>query len=465
MSSHVKHKRKYSKRHARKNKKRLPSSPYRLTRSTLKELSSLLLDDPESTTKGLALAILITGMTLKQLLDKKIKFELTESGVGKIYSDWHFAKATSPIFDRAEKLVTHSDNFILLPPVIAKHIEHARSQQIPHKVLDKRIRHLLAGKRSTAGQLITLNSLKRVIDFEFNTTKMTRFERDFIAQRAMNEHMQNFYVAFSARILISHHLEFMRIFLPKTQLIPCHHYQVSNDKMFGSRKALSANGVRYIFEQISTMLQDAIVINDRVAMHNIYTIYVVTILQLATMHRPAKDVFRTIHTFQNDFSQVEILDKSDSSIRLVPLCDTAKTVLLEYISYLKGYRNRYRFLSPSHYHALDDMLQGLSNLFRIQTSSVFLPGFDGFPEPLSDKVFSKINWHRHTMSSFLSEAGANRDALMAMMGHREALDAPTRWSSTFQYQQLLDISAEIDKELKALALPDIQLTKFRPQGG
>ena len=69
------------------------------------------------------------------------------------------------------------------------------------------------------------------------------------------------------------------------------------------------------------------------------------------------------------------------------------------------------------------------------------------------------------MSSFLSEAGANRDALMAMMGHREALDAPTRWSSTFQYQQLLDISAEIGKELKALALPDIQLTKFRPQGG
>ena len=446
-------KQKYQGKHQKRNQKRPQSSPYRLTRSTLSELSSFLLSAPDDLTRGLALAKLATGRNMRSLVDASLDFEILSTGVGKLSNSWRYGEASSPIFDEASKLVTKNDNYILLPPCVAKPIAQARSQSIPIDILESKVARLLAGKRGPSGQLITPNALQRVIDFEFTTVNMTRFERDFIADRKMNDNMQNFYAAFSAKTLHKRHTDFIALFLPEDEIEAYKQAPIPDDTLFGSKKALSSHGVEYVFSQLQSALRNALIKEDRIAAHNIYTAYVVNLLQFATMHRPAPDVFRTIAAFLDDFNQMEIVDKSDSSARLVPVCQRARQVILHYIHYLKCYQERFRFTNTNNYQAIDDMLSGRSNLFRIQTASTFLPNFDHLPGYLSDAVFRSINWHRHTMASLLIQSDVDRDVLAAFMGHRQALDSPTKSSSTFRYQQLLDISERVDHIMEALALP------------
>lgn len=98
-------KRKYQGKHQLKNQKRSQSSPYRLTRQTLSDLSSFLLAEVAQLQHGIALASLVTGRTISSLVDPDIPFELLESGAGKLFSRWHYGQASSPLFDNAEKLV------------------------------------------------------------------------------------------------------------------------------------------------------------------------------------------------------------------------------------------------------------------------------------------------------------------------------------------------------------------------
>jgi len=433
-------KKKYKYKHQLRNQKRSQSSPYRLTRQTLSDLSSFFLSDPNDLTRGIALGVLTTGRNVGSLVDPNVRFEVSNTGVGKLLNSWHYSEASSPIFDAADKLVTDANHYIALLPCIAKHIAQARSQAVPADILEAKIAQLLAGKRGPSGQLITLSGLQRVIDFEFNTVKMTRFERDFIADRKMNENMQNFYAAFSAHSLHENYAKFLALFLPENEVSTGKNHAVSEDTLFGSRKALAPQGVCYVLSYLQSTLRDAQIRGDHVASHNIYTAYAVHVLQLATMHRPSPEVFRNINTFLDNFSQVEIIDKSVSSTRLVPVCAHARQVLRNYIDYLVHYRARFQFTNPNNYQAIGDMLSGRSNLFRIQTASTFLPNFEQLPEYISDPAFRSINWHRHTMASLLILSGADRDSLAVMMGHRQALDSPTKSSSTFCYQQLLDIS-------------------------
>ncbi|HAS14929.1 MAG TPA: hypothetical protein DCS01_06480 [Idiomarina abyssalis] len=448
-------KRKYQGKHQLKNLKRTQNSPYRLTRQTLSDLSSFLLAEADQLPYGIALASILSGRTFSSLTDPDIPFELLESGAGKLFSRWHYGQASSPLFDNAEKLVNCDSPYILLPPCAASAIAKAREQAIPASELEHQFSLPSPLKRGPSGQLITLNAIKRVIDYERTKVGITRYERDFIADREMNENMQNFYAAFSARLLHERHADFMDLFLPEHEVDVCRQHAAPHSLLFGSKKALSCAGVQSISSALESAFKKSLRESDHVAIHNIYTLYVLNTLQLATMHRPAPDAFRGLNTFCHDFEQVEIVDKSVTSTRLVPVCKYAQKLLKEYIDYLRCYQARFRFTNPAKYHAIGDMLSGRSNLFRIQTATLFLPDIENLPEELGDDVFNKINWHRHTMASRLIIKSVDRDALSAFMGHRQALDNPTSAHSTLCYDQLLTISEHINKILHTLSLPHL----------
>jgi len=448
-------KRKYQGKHQLKNLKRTQNSPSRLTRQTLSDLSSFLLAEADQLPYGIALASLITGRTIASLVDPAIPFELLESGAGKLFSRWHYGQASSPLFDDAEKLVNCDSFYIVLPPCAASAIANAREQAIPASILESQFSLPASFKRGPSGQLITLNAIQRVIDYERTKVGITIYESDFIADREMNENMQNFYAAFPARLLHERHADFMALFLPEHEVNICRQSAAADGLLFGSKKALSCTGVQTIFSDLESAFKKSLRESDHVAIHNIYTLYVVNTLQLATMHRPAPSVFRTVNTFCKDFEQVEIVDKAESSTRLVPVCKYAQKLLKEYIDYLQCYQARFRFTNPAKYHAIGDMLSGRSNLFRIQTATLFLPNIENLPEEFGDDVFNKINWHRHTMASWLIIKSVDRDALSVFMGHRQALDNPTSAHSTLCYDQLLTISEHINKILHTLKLPHL----------
>lgn len=448
-------KRKYQCKHQRKNLKRTQNSPSRLTRQTLSDLSSFLLAKADQLQFGIALASLLSGRKIASLVDPDIPFELLESEAGKLFSRWHYGQASSPLFDNAEKLVNCDSPFIVIPPCAASAIAKARKKAIPASELEHQFSLPPSRKRGSSGQLITLNAIQRVIDYEHTKVEMTRFEKDFIADNDMSDNMQNFYAAFSARLLQQRHADFMTLFLPDHEIEICRQHAAPHSLLFGSKKALSCSGVQSIFSALESARGRALRNKDHIAAHNSYTLYVVNMLQLATMHRPAPDAFRTLNTFCNDFKQVEIVDKAESSRRLVPVCKYAQKLLKEYIDYLRCYQARFRFTNPAKYHAIGDMLSARSNLFRIQTATLFLPDIENLPEGFDDAAFNKINWHRHTMASRLIIKSVDRDALSVAMGHRQALDNPTSVHSTLCYDQLLTISEHINKILHTLSLPHL----------
>ena len=448
-------KRKYQGKHQLKNLKRTQNSPSRLTRQTLSDLSSFLLAKADQLPFGIALASLLSGRKIASLVDPDIPFELLESGAGKLFSRWHYGQASSPLFDNAKKLVNCDSTYIVLPPCAASAIAKAREQAVPASVLESQFSLPASRKRGSSGQLITLNAIQRVIDYEHTKVEMTRFEKDFIADNDMSDNMQNFYAAFPARLLHQRHADFMALFLPKHEVNTCRQSAAADGLLFGSKKALACTGVQSIFSALELAFKKSLRESDHVAIHNVYTLYVVNTLQLATMHRPAPGVFRTLETFCKDFEQVEIVDKAESSTRLTPVCKYAQKLLKEYIDYLRCYQARFRFTNPAKYHAIGDMLSARSNLFRIQTASTFSPDIENLPEGLDDAAFNKINWHRHTMASWLIIKSVDRDALAVFMGHRQALDNPASAHSTLCYDQLRTISEHINKILHTLSLPHL----------
>ena len=450
-------KKSYRAKHALRNKKRLQASPHRLTDATYEKICDFCLSDLSNSTKALIMIMIITGRQLEHILSESVSYEVLASGVGKLGSTWRFTSPSSSIFTTLGKLEVSGDPFITIPPVLAKLLSYIRAARLELSDWESLIKDLLSGFRGPTAQLVTMNTLQRVIDFEYRAIGMPRLYRDFIANRKKRENMQSYYVAFRESDLRQHYLNFMGIFLPEVELAACAAEHFSDDLVFGSHRALDKPGVQALFQVIIGALQRAIDGGDSIRVHNYYQTYVVTYLQLATMHRPMKNVFRTIKHFHNDFSQVEIEDKSENSTRLVPLCESGRQVLAQYINYLKACRNRLRFINHAKYQAVCDMLSGTSNLFRIQTDSGFLDDFSQSEWGLDDPVFHKINWHRCTTATWIFQAGADSDALEAYMGHRQELDSPTSLYSTATYEQLLEISTHVDKFFKRFEVPQVRL--------
>lgn len=154
--------------------------------------------------------------------------------------------------------------------------------------------------------------------------------------------------------------------------------------------------------------------------HNRVAVECLTVLALATGHRPVQSPFERIHDFDLDAGWVVIDDKAigRASARLVPLSPTALKHARKWRSYLEQISEAQIIARPNVAQRADMALSGKRPFFFL------LENED--PKPLTPKAVQEIlnptlplpaNWTRHAVSTALREARLNPDIIDACLGH------------------------------------------------
>lgn len=448
---------KYALEHARRNLKYGNASLNRLTIPTLRKVVEHCNAHSDRLIGDLALTSLFSGRIIGNIVGEEVPFSILTSGLGQLGLTWdlRFGRPESSLLVTFGREEVETAPFILLPAGLAKSVDAVRKENMSTEYWEGKVDELLSGFRGPGEQLVTRIRLQKTIDFEHPTVGMTRYERDYIANRPIDDNMQNFYAAFSIDRLHGALRRFGQLFLNPEHMNGYEFDTGINEILFGSNRKLSNSGVQTIFNVITTAVETGLNIGDLRQLINACATYTIQVLSVATLHRPIKRPFGTINDFYEDFTHIHIEDKGTDSFRVIPVGEFARNAILEYCKVLEATKDRFRFQHPNEYKCLCEMLEGKSALFRRLTSKGFLNDFSADTEDAEDPFLLRSNWHRHTISSELIRRGIDRDLISAFMGHRQKLDIPLSEFSSFSLSDLQKVSRAIDSLFEHYQVPVI----------
>ncbi|GAA6186649.1 hypothetical protein [Aliiglaciecola sp. NS0011-25] len=193
--------------------------------------------------------------------------------------------------------------------------------------------------------------------------------------------------------------------------------------------------------------------------HNLYTIYILNLLNLSTGHRPVRHPYETIDCFDLNAGTLYISDKesrSSLSARVIALPQLAIEQLSFYHAHLTNIVSYITNIKIETGKQIQNALIAEGPLFfflnDLNFKAVTPANFDAYS---SDILPLKLNWHRHFMRTWLRKNGIHGHLVDGWMGHiNSGGDALGRYSGICM-ADLKDIATVIntllDDELKIKA--------------
>jgi hypothetical protein len=155
--------------------------------------------------------------------------------------------------------------------------------------------------------------------------------------------------------------------------------------------------------------------------HNLYVIYVITLLNLATGHRPVRHPYETIDCFDLEAGTVFISDKelrSTLSARISPLPKLAIKQVKFYLEHLDIMQNLIANLYPETGVSISEARTGDAPLLFFLNDMKVIHVTPGSLEAYCSDIWPlKQNWHRHFMRTWLRTQGIHGHTVDAWMGH------------------------------------------------
>ena len=438
-------KNKSSKPHEKRRNKFGSSAKERISSAALIETVRYCEKHQDNPLAALALGSLLSGRTSTQLLSTDQTIELTGTGVAKLHGSWNIARTPILANPKMSVIPVEKPGYVLIPEDIAARILELKNQGVDVDECKKDLKSFLAGIRPSTQERVTPDTLSRVLNFQKHLFKLSNFDVSFIADEEKHVFSQNSYACFDAIKLFTKHTDYMAQFVDMSLVRKFIETNIPTDLRFGSPRVLTSNSVSIFFNCIKEALKYATLNRfDYENIHHWYSIYVINILQLATLHRPYNNIFRTLSEFDFVSKTAEILDKQEVHTRILPLGERALSEIHEYVNYLEALQEQVRFDSPHVAAELKKSLDGKANLFREWNREGLLEGFSSLPEVFQGDTNNGSNWCRHFMISKLIDRGVNREAVNMFSGHRmlsEHSHEPTK-SATFD--DLRFVAAELD---------------------
>lgn len=445
----------YNEQHQIKRSKLASSSKDKLSAATLMELVRYC---DKHTLKdnwfaSLSLLSLITGYSFTKLLSKDQRIELVGHGVAKLYSSWNIAQTPELTLPGLSLVPIERHGYIVVPEWLAEPVIKKREEGVTDDECKKQFKAFLTSVRPATQEHITPARLANVLGYQKQQFSITAFESSFIMDEPKDSYSQNSYIAFLARPLFEKYLEYMSQFVDVSDLRKYLVSNVSPDLRFGSPRVLTRDSVGVFFEHLRSNMKKALKYRfDYSRIHNWYTNYLINVLQLATLHRPHANTFRTLAYFDLESNTVEILDKDQGSNRLMPLCDYALNELEEYLKYLEALETLARFDSPAVADGLGKTLRGKANLFREWQDDVLLDDFQSLTSVYQrDKTYGS-NWHRHFMMTALFDRGVDRYAINMYSGHQLKHEHIYERGKSTEFEQLREVSEVVEDIIKDMNL-------------
>ena len=209
---------------------------------------------------------------------------------------------------------------------------------------------------------------------------------------------------------------------------------------------------RYIASLFRTLKQE--IISERhysrfsEAFHNLYVIYTLELLFLATGHRPVRHPFETLNVFDLLGKTVYISDKenrSELSSRMLILPNIAAMQIKNYSNYLFELGHHYCFSNSQLSSQIELAADSKAPLFFFLDEGAINYVTPKNLDSKLKKIFPiKLNWHRHFLRTYLRKAGRKGDFVDEWMGHAEFGDEGFSKYSSLSMKDLSQVAETIE---------------------
>ena len=446
--------------HLHRREKRLIADVNVLTQQEVRNLVDQFVEI-ESPTSCLLLASLSTGLSIEYLLDKNTAFQFSDpvtvglDGCGFLKIGWqhpssHLNEYNKEIFD-----LPTSDGFIVFPKEIAQGLNALRSKKETTESLLSDIDSHLSKASTNTGKRITLKRIQNYILHIYEECGLDDVELCALnTDELKKSHSSASYKKCSQVDLTEKQKAIWRKLTDhRTDLIFTFPSHVSK-KAFGSKKVPQLKNVQEMFSELKRQIED---VNNPLTMianyHNLFTAYTFSLLDLCTAHRPEKDRYGTIWSFDLVEGYVFIDDKSlqDIHYREVPVATIANEQLKEYFQYIQ---NLYQITFYTHENlrdALERTYRGESDLF------FFLSKDSKSVISNSNKIHNEIvnhiskfppNWVRHYIRTLLNDFDLSSETINAFTGNQGEGDHSFSKYSALSLQELKPISEILDNHVR-----------------
>lgn len=454
----------YSTTHIVKRKKLLLGNVACLTMDTVCRVIALC---ASQIAVGLApsyiLASIFTGRTLSQLLEARIAIpsqhvdEQRDIGFY-ILSNWQHPELKLPIrylnlFHKPEK-----NGETLLPLELLPSFQKSRHEQTTFEELKTEID--LFCKQNFFGlyQHVNLNRIQNHFSHCAPKFGLSRADVAFIADYNLQDHPHCSYGIFDTRAVLQKHVQYIGSLTAKVGISCLEVNPLDKKSYFGSHRVLKDSSViaffTYCVQQIN---RNPATHAELVQSFNFYTFYVVSFLELCTLHRPALMEFGKADNFDVVTGSVVICDKGEQSSRVIPLCESACTILKAYVNYLKNLMRDLRFTYPEVANTIAKSLNCETSLFQFWDSRGITAYHPNLMYSLIKSIFPfPLNWPRHYIATLLINEGVPRNKLEVFMGHAPSPDEIYNDYSSFDFNNNRVLSDKIEKYItQELNLPII----------
>jgi hypothetical protein len=235
-------------------------------------------------------------------------------------------------------------------------------------------------------------------------------------------------------------------------------------KKVGSQLIVKQDQVLLLFDLMSKQLEE-LRAGDWKQMeqfHNLYVVYCIQLLNIATGHRPVRNPFEDITKFDLIAGTLFISDKEERSelaARIIVLPEIVIEQIKLYLQHLKKLESEIANISNISRAVIDKAITGNGPFFfflnqievePVIPSNLIVELENIFPLPL--------NWHRHFMRTWLRKNGFSGQLTNAWMGH---LSAGSSGFSRFSGLSMFDLR-EISNSINSFLTSKLLIKTIQP---
>ncbi|MDP5033211.1 MAG: hypothetical protein NWQ54_06615 [Paraglaciecola sp.] len=445
----------YSTAHIIKRKKRLLGDVTCLTNSVVKPV---VIKCAQNINLGLApsyiLASLFTGRSLLQLLEANIEVPNEEPGgqmnrAFYLLSNWQHPVLKLPSKYLSYFMVPDSKGEVLLPLELLKAFQKSQDEDLVIEDLETEVKEFIQQNFAGLFQHINLTRIQNHFSHLAPKFGLSRADVAFIADYDLLDNPHCSYGLFDASHIMQKHAQYISSLIKEAGLSGFQVQKIDKKSFFGSHRVLKGYSVSDFFKYcVRQITRNPSTHAELLKSFNFYTFYVVTFLELGTLHRPILSEFGKLESFDLINGNVVIIDKGEQSYRVIPLSQTACTILNAYIKYLKNLISDLRFTYPEISNAIAGALMSDRGLFQLWDSRGIKPYHPNNVYTLIESIFPfPQNWARHYIATMLMNDGVSRNLIEAYMGHAPSGDQLYNEYSSFDFNHNRILSDKIDKHI------------------
>lgn len=444
----------YVKEHTARNEKKLAGKLEWLSVSNIRIISEYCqhwLPDPNAV---IALTALLTGWSITDLLNSDTKLWCDSSGTVHLVCPWHFTAPEVNSSLRKNLYCPEDSGVIPLPIYLGILLREVLMHHNKKGATKESVKSFLAEISTEECLRITPTRVSNTLVYYASDFGINKFECRLISGQAKREAGQNYYICFDIGATFEKLYIFWDWVLVKTEW----RYPTPPVQLFGSKRALKKSGVQEIFKWYECSILEKIVLNEKREAFNLYTLYIIDLLQFVTLCRPGDAIFGSLNNFDCSFESVFIQDKGVSSSRVLPLPKSIRPVLRNYVDYLKVTQEQSAFTDRQVHKELRKILDGTAPLFHFWAKYKVLPATNSEIKKRLAHFDIHRNWHRHTVMTALFEEGVCVNKIACFAGHQPTLDHWFSRYSSIDYKPVIEVSSQIEllvHRWKIPLLPDL----------